>query len=292
MNRGMRIDIRRLRSRCAKDNRECQHRRRFSSVRHRLQEATAAAMRPSRYFLNRLRKLTNPSEISDKLCRWGKAKAFLDTVGGNGGKQKSGSMAEIRPTTPFQSRLGTREGSPSTISVVPSRLITHYPDRVKQDALDGMIGGGGVEARDRSIKAQRISHTGDLSDGHVSKGKSGGGAGDVCHIPRLVRCVPPHSHEVRFASVPMFPGKGQTLHVPRPTVRPDVRAVGIHGGSEASETVVVETSSHAIPVPRRLVKPIPVAATGGKVDRSISQIVPSSRPISKSREIRARSPHR
>ena len=35
--RGMTIDIRRLRSRCAKGNREFQHRRRFSSVRHRLQ---------------------------------------------------------------------------------------------------------------------------------------------------------------------------------------------------------------------------------------------------------------
>ena len=144
-----------------------------------------------------------------------------------------------------------------------------------------------MEARDRSIKAQRISHTGDLSDGHVSKGKSGCGAGDVCHIPRFVGCVPPHSHEVRFASVPMFPGKGQALHVPRPTVRSDVRAVGIHGGSETSEAVVVEASSHSIPIPRRLVKPIPVTTTGGKVDRSISRTVPSSRPISKSREIRA-----
>ena len=79
-----------------------------------------AAIRPSRYFLNRLRKLTNPSKISDKLCRWGKAKAFLDTVGGNGGKQKSGPLAEIRLTTPFQSGHGTRKGSPGTNSVVPS----------------------------------------------------------------------------------------------------------------------------------------------------------------------------
>ena len=84
-------------------------------------------MRPSRYFLNRLRKLTNPSGISDKLCRWGKAKAFLDTVGGNGGKQKSGSLAEIRPTTPFQSRLGTKKGSPSTNSVVPLSVDNALP---------------------------------------------------------------------------------------------------------------------------------------------------------------------
>ena len=144
-----------------------------------------------------------------------------------------------------------------------------------------------MEARDRSIKAQRISHTGNLSNGHVSKGKSGSGTGDVCHIPRFVGCVPPHSHEVRFASVPMFPGKGQALHVPRPTVRSNVRAVGIHAGSETSEAVVIKASSHSIPIPRRLVKPIPVTTTGGKVDRSISRTVPSSRPISKSREIRA-----
>ena len=75
---------------------------------------------PSQYFLNRLRKLTNPIEISDKLCRWGKAKAFLDTVGGNGGKQKSDPLAEIRLTTPFQSGHVTRKGSPGTNSVVLS----------------------------------------------------------------------------------------------------------------------------------------------------------------------------
>ena len=95
------------------------------------------------------------------------------------------------------------------------------------------------------------------------------------------------SYEVRFASVPMFPGKGQALHVPRPTVRSNVRAVGIHAGSETSEAVVIKTSSHSIPISRRLVKPIPVTTTGGKVDRSISRTVPSSRPINKSREIRA-----
>ena len=94
--------------------------------------------------------------------------------------------------------------------------------------------GGGVETRDRSLKAQRISHTGNLSNGHVSKGKNGRGTGDVCHVPRFIGCVPPHTHENRFASVPMFPSEGPPLHVSRPTVRANVRTVGIHTGSETS----------------------------------------------------------
>ena len=136
-------------------------------------------------------------------------------------------------------------GLPVLTQSSPPHLVAHYRDRVKQDALDVMIaqltqkqciremsvtergffsrvflvpkksggGGGGMETRDRSLKAQRISHTGNLSNGHVSKGKSGSGTGDVCHVHRFVGCVPPHTHENRFASVPMFPGKGQALHV-------------------------------------------------------------------------------
>ena len=42
-----------------------------------------------------------------------------------------------------------------------------------------------------------------------------------------------------------------------------------------------------IPVPRRLAEPIPVSTAGETVDRSTSQTVPPSRPISKSREVRA-----
>ena len=238
-------------------------------------------------------------------------------MGGNGGKQKSGSLAEIRTTTPVQSRLGKKEGSASTNSIVPLSVDNALPRscqarRVRRDdssvntetvysrdvnnrvrfLFSGFSGPqkvGGVEARDRSIKAQRISHTGDLSDGHVSKGKSGGGARDVCHIPRLIRRVSPYPHEGRFASVPMFPSKGQTLHVPRSTVRPNVSTVGLHGGSKTSETVVIKASSHPIPVPRRLAKPVPVAAAGGKVDRSVSRAVPSSGPVGESREIRATS---
>ena len=148
------------------------------------------------------------------------------------------------------------------------------------------VGGGAVETRDRSLKAQRISHAGNLSNGHVSKGKSGSGTGDVCHVPRLIGCVPPHTHENRFASVPMLPGKGQALHVSRPTVRANVLTVGIHTGSETSETVVVKASSHSIPISRRLVKPIPVNTAGEKVDRSASRTVPPSRPVGESRDIR------
>ena len=65
--------------------------------------------------------------------------------------------------------------------------------------------------------------------------------------------------------------------------------MGLHRGSATSEAVVVEASSHSIPVPRRLVKPIPIAATGGEVDRSVSRYVPSSGPVGESREIRATS---
>ena len=59
-----------------------------------------------------------------------------------------------------------------------------------------------------------------------------------------------------------------------------------HTGSETSETVVVKASSHPIPVPRRLVKPIPVNSTGKKVDRSASRTVPASGPVGESREVR------
>ena len=81
----------------------------------------------------------------------------------------------------------------------------------------------------------------------LAKVESGRGTGCVCNVPRFIGCVPPHSHENRFASVPMLPSEGQALHVSRPTVRANVRTVGIHTGSETSKTVVVKASSHPIP---------------------------------------------
>ena len=215
----------------------------------------------------------------------------------------------------FSRDIVQQRGLPVLTQSSPPHLVAHYRDRVKQDALDVMIAqltqkqciremsvtergffsrvilvpkksGGGVETRDRSLKAQRISHTGNLSNGHVSKGKSGSETAEVCHVPRFIGCVPPHTHENRFASVPMLPGKGQALHVSRPTVRANVRTFGIHTGSETSETVVVKASSHSIPVPRRLVKPMSVNTTGEKVDRSASRTVPTSRPVGESGQVR------
>ena len=213
----------------------------------------------------------------------------------------------------FSRNMVQKRGLPVLTQSSPPNLVAHYQDRVKQNALDVMIAHltqkqciremsvrergfflgyfwspkcQEVETCDRSLKAQRISHTGNLSNGHVSKGKSGRGTGYVCNVPRFIGCVPPHSHENRFASVPMLPSEGQALHVSCPTVRTNVRTVGIHTGSETSETFVVKASSHPIPLSRRLVQPIPVSTTGEKVNRSTSRTVPASWAVGESRVVR------
>ena len=95
-------------------------------------------------------------------------------MGGNGGKQKSGSLAEIRPTTPVQSRLGKKEGSSSTNSIVPLSVDNALPRscqtrRVRRD--DSSVNTETVYSRDVNNRVRF------LFSGISGPQKVGGGGG-------------------------------------------------------------------------------------------------------------------
>ena len=67
-----------------------------------------------------------------------------------------------------------KKGLPVLTQSSPSRLITHYPDRVKQDALDGMIA---QLIQKQCIREMSVTECGFFSRVFLVPKKSGGGGG-------------------------------------------------------------------------------------------------------------------
>ena len=71
----------------------------------------------------------------------------------------------------------------------------------------------GLVTGDRSMKTERVIDSSDVSNLHSSKSKIGRGRRLVCHVPRFIRCIPPHPSAGRLTRVPLFQSQRQTLHV-------------------------------------------------------------------------------
>ena len=91
-----------------------------------------------------------------------------------GGKQKSGSLAEIRPTTPFQSGLGTKEGSPSTNSVV----LLSFDNTLPRSRQTGRVRRDDSSTNTKTVYSRDVSkRSWFLFSGISGPQKVGGGGG-------------------------------------------------------------------------------------------------------------------
>ena len=129
----------------------------------------------------------------------------------------------------------------------------------------------GLETSNRPVKVKRVLNTSNFPDGHATEGKVSRREGYVRYVPRSVRCIPSYSDAKGLSRIPVLSSQRQKVHVSSASLRLNDCAMGVHTSSEASEDLVIASSSGTVPICGRLAQSLQVTSASKDVDGSLSE---------------------
>ena len=235
-------------------------------------------------------------------------------MGKDGSQQASSTLASVRSTPKICSRPSSLKRITSSVPKGPVKFAdqvlgqsetvrsrnnaksVNRKELYKGDGSERMrflftgISGeekvGRVASSDRSSGTKQLSVASHVRYGHAFQSQGNSASRNVGNIAGSLGCLSSHPDGRISDVLPLLPDRRQTVHVSSPTVRPDVRSLGVHGGNEAIKALDNSAAVHTVPVSRRLVESAVVVSGSGTCDQTITRPVRDARTSDKLREIR------